>query len=64
MQNKNINIKMLDVKYIFLKNEYTISSRSRLRIQSIQDKYKLIKFNDGKKRKASKSIDKKIPWHI
>lgn len=50
---KSKDIKMPDVRYIIHRNKYTISKQLRSKIQSTQNRFKLIKFNDGKKKQIS-----------
>lgn len=54
---KNKNIKMLDVRHIFLENKHIISSQLKSEIQSIQNRFKLIKFNYSKKKKVNEPVD-------
>ena len=58
MPGKSEDTEMPDVRHISPKSKHPTSSRSRLRIQSIQSAFKLIEFNNGKKRQAGEPVDK------
>lgn len=59
MLDRNEDIKILDVSYLTPKNKYTISSQSKLEITSLQSRFKVIQFNDGKKGQANELMDNK-----
>lgn len=54
---RNKDIKMPNIRHLILKSKFTNSSWSRLRIQSIQSRFKLIKFHNSKKKLASKPVN-------
>lgn len=57
--NINKDIKMLDIKHIIFRNKYITSIQSRSKIQSIQNRFKLIKFDNNKKRQKKKPVKNK-----
>lgn len=56
MLNKSKNTKISDIKYVTFKNKQTTLSWSRLRIESIQSKFKLIEFNNSKREQTNELI--------
>lgn len=59
ISNRNKNIKMSNIRHIISKNKYITSNQLKSEIESIQSKFKLIKFNDSKKQQSNKLINKK-----
>lgn len=58
ISNKSKAIVILDVKQITSKSKYTNSIRSKSRIQSIQNRFKLIEFDDNIKEQVGRPIDR------
>lgn len=58
MPDRSKDIKMPHIRHICLESKHTTSSQSRLGIQSIQCRFKLIEFNDGKRGQAGEQVDK------
>lgn len=54
---KSKDIKMSDVKLISFESKHTTFSKSRLKIEFISNKFKLIEFNNSKIGQTSKSVD-------
>lgn len=58
MLGKNEEIKMWNIRHIFYEIEHTTFSHLRLEIKFIENKFKLIKFINSKKKLANELVNK------